>query len=439
MSNTNRFRFFHAAQGGLGSDAHRRRRQSTLRETFTRRLRCERLEDRTLLSVLTVANITAANKTYDGSTAATLNTAGATLQGVTPGDDVSLVTSGASGTFADKNIGSSKTVTVSGLTLSGTAAGNYTLAQPTVSANITPRSITVTAAANNKVYDGTTIAGAVPTVTSGSLASGDTASFSETYDTKNVGTGKTLTPAGTVSDGDSGNDYTITFAPAATGLITTRTLTVTATASNKVYDGTTTAVVTLSDNRVSGDTLTDSYTTAAFSDANVGAGKTVTVSGIATSGADAANYVLSSTTATTTASITQLLNSQITGVVYCDNDEDGVLVGVGHAKVPHVTVTLEYQDALGGWLNWTTAPYQQTNDQGGYVFSNLPAGNYRLTMTQPAAFIDVGAIDPHTQSVTLAANDTKTVNFGVGPMQTQFFPGACLPARPRRSRRSSRG
>src|SRR6185503_8148029 len=85
--------------------------------------------------------------------------------------------------------------------------------------------------------------------------------------------------------------------------ITGRTLTVTATGMNKVYDGTTTATVTLSDNRVAGDSLNTSYTSASFADKNVGAGQTVNVSGIAVTGADAANYS-ANTTATTTADIT---------------------------------------------------------------------------------------------------------------------------------------
>jgi len=39
---------------------------------------------------------------------------------------------------------------------------------------------------------------------------------------------------------------------------------------NKVYDGTTGASVTLSDDRIAGDLLTDSYTSASFTDKNVG-------------------------------------------------------------------------------------------------------------------------------------------------------------------------
>ena len=58
----------------------------------------------------------------------------------------------------------------------------------------------------------------------------------------------------------------------------------TATGVNKVYDGTTTATVTLSDDRVCGDVLTDSYTAPAFADKNVGTGKPVSVTAISISG-----------------------------------------------------------------------------------------------------------------------------------------------------------
>jgi hypothetical protein len=48
---------------------------------------------------------------------------------------------------------------VSGLTLSGADAGNYTLTQPMTTATITAHGLTVTGiTATNKVYDGTTTA-----------------------------------------------------------------------------------------------------------------------------------------------------------------------------------------------------------------------------------------------------------------------------------------
>jgi hypothetical protein len=96
----------------------------------------------------------------------------------------------------------------------------------------------------------------------------------------------------------------VTLAINTAGIITARSLTVTASGIDKVYDGTTTATVTVSDNRIAGDVFTAIYSSANFSNKNVGANKTVTVSGVAISGAEAGNYALSSTTASTTASIT---------------------------------------------------------------------------------------------------------------------------------------
>ncbi|MDP3790750.1 MAG: YDG domain-containing protein, partial [Candidatus Omnitrophota bacterium] len=81
--------------------------------------------------------ITANNKTYDGTTAATLNTTLAALSGVVAGDTVTLDTTAATGAFASKDIGTDKLVTISGLTISGGSSANYSLTQPTTTANIT--------------------------------------------------------------------------------------------------------------------------------------------------------------------------------------------------------------------------------------------------------------------------------------------------------------
>jgi hypothetical protein len=57
-----------------------------------------------------------------------------------PGDVVTVNTAGATGAFNDPDVGTAKTVLVSGLTLSGTDAGDYTLDQPTTTADITQAS-----------------------------------------------------------------------------------------------------------------------------------------------------------------------------------------------------------------------------------------------------------------------------------------------------------
>ncbi len=85
---------------------------------------------------LSISGMTAANKVYDGNTAATLN--GGTLIGLVGGETLTLA--GHSGSFADKNVGTAKAVTVTGATLAdGTGlASNYSIANPTgLTADIT--------------------------------------------------------------------------------------------------------------------------------------------------------------------------------------------------------------------------------------------------------------------------------------------------------------
>jgi hypothetical protein len=68
---------------------------------------------------LTITGTAANDKVYDGTTAASLNVSGATLQGIVGSDHVNLQTGSAIGTFADKNVGTGKVVTVSGFGISG--------------------------------------------------------------------------------------------------------------------------------------------------------------------------------------------------------------------------------------------------------------------------------------------------------------------------------
>ena len=95
---------------------------------------------------LSVSGITAANKVYDGSTIATINTG---LSGAATGDSVSVAV--ANGAFSDRNVGTGKTVSISGMTLGGTDAANYILSTntATTTANIIPlASVTWTGGTN---------------------------------------------------------------------------------------------------------------------------------------------------------------------------------------------------------------------------------------------------------------------------------------------------
>src|SRR6185503_15721246 len=126
------------------------------------------------------------------------------------------------------------------------------------------------------------------------------------FETATVGTGKTVTATGLALTGAGAGNYVLSSTTATTTAnITAATVTPVITAANKIYDRTTSAA--LASCTVTGALGGDEVActgTAAFETAIVGAGKTVTASGLTLTGADASNYVLLSTTATTTASIT---------------------------------------------------------------------------------------------------------------------------------------
>ncbi|TSA13500.1 MAG: S-layer family protein, partial [Comamonadaceae bacterium] len=251
--------------------------------------------------------LTAADRVYDGTTGATATVTG---DNRIAGDDLSYALGSAS--FATKIVGAGKTATVSGIALTGGLdLGNYSLANSaTTTASITKATLMLDNAIGSKTYDGTTEL-ATPTWTLSGLIGSDavTASGAASFLDKNAGTGKLLTASLaslTLADTDAGN-YTLgtgTFT-GGSGTITPRSLTVSATGVNKVYDAATAATATLSSDKVAGDDLALSYAPLAFGNKNVGDGKALSLTGIAfAGGADAGNYTLAGTTASTNANIT---------------------------------------------------------------------------------------------------------------------------------------
>jgi hypothetical protein len=117
--------------------------------------------------------------------------------------------------------------------------------------------------------------------------------------------GKTLTASGVIVDGNSGNNYAVSFVTDTTGVITARAITVNGVlANNKVYDGTTVATLTTGGASVTAlgadmVTLSSLAATGAFADPTVGVAKPVTAAGFTIGGADAGNYTLTQPTGLT--------------------------------------------------------------------------------------------------------------------------------------------
>jgi hypothetical protein len=364
----------------------------------------------------TTANITTAsltplvsadNKVYDGNTAATIGTR--SLNGVQGSDDVSL--SGGIATFATKTVATNKTVTVSGLSLSGTAAGNYQLASSsaTTSANITARALSVSATGANKVYDGTTSA----TITlADNRISGDSLTTSYTnasFANKNVGTAKTININGITIAGTDAANYSANTTATAAADITARSLNVSAAGVNKVYDATTSATVSLTDNRLAGDSLTSSYTSASFANKNVGTAKTVSVSGIALSGTDAGNYS-ANTTASATADITAR-GLTVSGITAADKVYDATTtatITTDSATLSGVlsgdTVTLAAGSATGAFATKNAGTGKVVNVSG-LSLTGTDASNYTLTQPTASASITKAGLTVTADNKARAAGD----------------------------------
>jgi hypothetical protein len=171
-------------------------------------------------ATLTLGGLSAADKVYDATTAAT---ATASLYGVFGSDDVDATLAAS---FADKNAGSDKTVTVNGITLGGTDGGNYAIAAgQTTTADIAKRAIIVGATGTDRVYDGTKT-DAVSLATTGILG-GDTVTFTGTgsFADKNVGTAKALAVTGIAASGADAGNYSFNATANTTATITPATLT----------------------------------------------------------------------------------------------------------------------------------------------------------------------------------------------------------------------
>ncbi len=179
------------------------------------------------------ASLVANDKVYDALTTAT---------GLLNDDRIAgdvLTVNNTAIDFADKNVGVGKTVTAGGLSLSGTDAGNYILAAVTANdtADVSARILTANLTADNKVYDANTIA--MGTFGDDRIG-GDVLGISGTsnFDTKDVGTNKTVTAAGlALSGADAGNYVLASTSVNDLADITQAVLIALANDDAKVFDG----------------------------------------------------------------------------------------------------------------------------------------------------------------------------------------------------------
>ncbi|WP_374630877.1 beta strand repeat-containing protein [Pannonibacter indicus] len=358
---------------------------------------------------LTVTGLAGLTRTYDGTTAVTIDQSFAGLNGVILGDDVSLAT--ALGAYADKNAGNGKIITITGLTLGGAEAGNYTVSVTpgTVTGDVEKAVISAVSglSAQSKVYDGGDAAtldasGAVLT----GFVSGDdlTLSGSAAFLDPSAGTNKDISVFGLALAGADAGNYELanalgnSFNVSTTAAITPKALTLTGVSGlTRIYDGTTAVALDLTGAQLSGIILGDDVSLATalgiYADKNAGTGKLITVSGLSLSGMAAGNYTVSITPGTVTGDVTQAVISSIGGIAALNKTADGT-----------VTATLDTSSALfdgminGDMLSVATATGLFEDAEPGtgktVLISGLSLGgadamNYTLVSTTATALADI--------------------------------------------------
>ena len=170
---------------------------------------------------VTITNLSAKDKVYDGSTAAQLNGT-PQLSGAVTGEAVSLDISEVTGIFADKNVGNGKTVTFTGFSLSGTESvlANYNLSvPPTVTASITAKPVTATVTAVDRAYEPGVLtvaltAGTVSGVVDGDTVTVDISAAIGTMSDDSAGTDKSVSVTGVTLGGADAGNYELSAQPA---------------------------------------------------------------------------------------------------------------------------------------------------------------------------------------------------------------------------------
>lgn len=364
---------------------------------------------------VTVSGLSANNKQYDGNTTAILSGT-ANLTGVLPGDVADATFDGASGTsnFTTPSVGNGITVTATGYTLTGSAAGNYSLTQPTgLSADITVKTLTLTGFAfNNKTYDGNDAISITGTpALSGVIGSEDvtlSGTLTASFPSVNVGSNYSITITGlSITGTDSGN-YTLDTT-GHTASINPAVLTYTADAATRVYNTTDPAFTGNVSGFVNSEDINTATTgTMVFTTAATIASPVAAYS-LNGSGLSATNYSFVQAAGNATAfTITQATQSITFGALANKTTADAPFALTGTAS------------------SGLTVAYSSSNPAVATVSGNTVtitgAGTTTITASQ-AGNVNYSAASPVPQTLTVTAAPVSIIAWNVStePGGTNFF------------------
>ena len=295
--------------------------------------------------ILTATGTTVDDKVYDANTIATVNTDA--LTDIIAGD---VVNTTSTGIFIDANAGVNKAV----LVMHSLDNANYQLTTPgeSLTATITPKTLTATGiTVDDKIYDGYADARVDADALTGVIA-GEAVNNTSTgrFSDANVADNKAVTISYSL---DNSNYQLSNISETLRAAITPKTLTAFATIKNKIYDGSTSAIVDTSGlTGVIAWDLVNHSTSGSFIDANAGVNKAA----IVTHSIDNPNYQLLNKSQTLGASITPktltLIATKINNKEYDANTDATInsveLLGIVAGDVVNTTSTGIFIDANAG-------------------------------------------------------------------------------------------
>ena len=371
---------------------------------------------------LTITGLTADSKVFDGNTSATLSGT-ASLSGVIASDLGNVFLSGSPiATFASSAVGNNIPVNVTGYTLSGSASSNYTLTQPSLTANITNPSLQNQTITFNSLSPVTY--GDADFNLSATASSGLPVSYSSSDESIVTIVGNTVTIVGagtvTITATQPGNGFYNPATPVAQQLVVNpkELSVINAVAQDKEYDRTNFA--TISGATLSGVVGADDVQLSgggAFINEFAGTNKPV-ITSYTLSGSDASNYLLTQPSGLAANIFTKELT--VTGLTVISKVFDG-----------NTSATLSGTPALNGIVTGDEAdvslsgtPVAEFTSSAigtnipvivtGYVLSGAASSNY--TLTQPAGL--TGNITP--PATNLVAGDIAIIAYNTSGSPDNF-------------------
>ena len=296
-----------------------------------------------------------------------------------------------------------------------TDSTNYATASKDVTINVNKKQVTASITANDKPYDGNSTATINACTIPDKVGSDDVActASNATFASSNASSSaQTVTATVALTGGAAGNYMLTSTTATTTAKINSKSVTPSITADDKDYDGTNAATIHCT---VAGVLAADTANvtcsgTGTFADSNAGPAKTVTSNNLVLGGIAAGNYVLSTTSASTTATIRKVdatINVNGYSVAYnaTAHMATGTATGVGSvdlsaglnlAGTSHTDAGDYPADA------WTFTGGQNYNDKSGTVHDHIDKAN---------AVIDV---TPYSVTYNGAAHTATGIATGVG-------------------------